>query len=235
MSPLGVGKRTTDSRGHRRKSRRRGRGENQAIRCPEGTCRAPGDHRVDVSRIPVDDDGVIGQGLGARASRGTTSTTALVRLDGVGVARRRGSVRWSERHRGRTGLCGGRRGRARRRRGRWLCEGGRCRWGRAGRLRRRRGHTWLCGGGRHKWGLTRRSSGRTCREGRHDSGGHRVGVEEHVELGERGCGRGRKGEIRLVENDVTRDEDSVGGEVETPISLMVGEVSEEDTASGAGG
>jgi hypothetical protein len=34
---------------------------------------------------------------------------------------------------------------------------------------------------------------------------------------------------------VTRDEDSVGGEVETPISLMVGEVSEEDTASGAGG
>jgi hypothetical protein len=52
-SPLGVGKRTTDSRGHRRKSRRRGRGENQAIRCLEDTCRAPGDHRVDVSRISV--------------------------------------------------------------------------------------------------------------------------------------------------------------------------------------
>jgi hypothetical protein len=69
----------------------------------------------------------------------------------------------------------------------------------------------------------------------HDSGGHRVGVEEHVELGERGCGRGGKGEIRLVKNDVTRDEDSVGGEVETPIPLMVGGVSEEDIASGAGG
>jgi hypothetical protein len=36
---------------------------------------------------------------------------------------------------------------------------------------------------------------------------------------ERGSGRGGKGEIRLVENDVTRDEDSVGGEVETPILL----------------
>jgi hypothetical protein len=51
----------------------------------------------------------------------------------------------------------------------------------------------------------------------------------------RGSGRGGKGEIRLVENDVTRDEDSVGGEVETPIPLMVGGVSDEDTASGAGG
>jgi hypothetical protein len=29
----------------------------------------------------------------------------------------------------------------------------------------------------------------------HDSGGHRVGVEEHVEFGERGNGRGGKGEI----------------------------------------
>jgi hypothetical protein len=43
-----------------------------------------GDHRVDVSRIPVDDDRVIGRGLGERANRGTMSTTALVRLDGVG-------------------------------------------------------------------------------------------------------------------------------------------------------
>jgi hypothetical protein len=78
--PLWVGKRTTDSCGYRRKSRRR-------IRWPKGTGCALGDHRVDVSRIPVDDDGVIGQGLGARASPGTASTTALVRLDGVGVAR----------------------------------------------------------------------------------------------------------------------------------------------------
>jgi hypothetical protein len=132
-SPLWVSKRTTDSHGRRRKSRRRGRGLNQVIRCPEDTCRAPGDHRVDASRIPVDDDRVIGRGLGARASWGTKSTTALVRLDGVGVARRWGSVHWCGRHRSRTGLCGRRRGQARRQRGHrgrtWLCEGGRRRWG----------------------------------------------------------------------------------------------------------
>jgi hypothetical protein len=34
---------------------------------------------------------------------------------------------------------------------------------------------------------------------------------------------------------VTRDEDSVGGEVKTPISLMIGRVTEEDTTSGARG
>jgi hypothetical protein len=32
-----------------------------------------------------------------------------------------------------------------------------------------------------------------------------------------------KGKIRLIENDVARDQDSVGGEVETPIPLMAGE------------
>jgi hypothetical protein len=68
-----------------------------------------------------------------------------------------------------------------------------------------------------------------------DSGRHRGGIEEHVELGERGSGRRRgKGEIQLVEDDVTRDEDSMWGEVEAPVPLMVGGVPEEDTASGAG-
>jgi hypothetical protein len=47
---------------------------------------------MDVSRIVVDDDGVIDRGLDARTSRGTASTTALVCLDGVGVARRRSGV-----------------------------------------------------------------------------------------------------------------------------------------------
>jgi hypothetical protein len=37
----------------------------------------------------MDDDGVIGQDLGAGTSRGTASTTTLVCLDGLGVARRR--------------------------------------------------------------------------------------------------------------------------------------------------
>jgi hypothetical protein len=36
---------------------------------------------VDVSRILVDNDGVIGRGLGARANRCTVTTAALVRLD----------------------------------------------------------------------------------------------------------------------------------------------------------
>jgi hypothetical protein len=36
----------------------------------------------------VDDDGVICQGVGERASWCTATTTWLVRLDGVGVARR---------------------------------------------------------------------------------------------------------------------------------------------------
>jgi hypothetical protein len=48
----------------------------------------------------------------------------------------------------------------------------------------------------------------------------------------RGGGRRGKGEIQLVEDDVTRDEDSVGREVKTPVPLMVGGVAEEDTASG---
>ena len=34
---------------------------------------------------------------------------------------------------------------------------------------------------------------------------------------------------------MTRDEDSVGGEVKTPIPLMIGRVAEEDTTSGARG
>jgi hypothetical protein len=41
--------------------------------------------------------------------------------------------------------------------------------------------------------------------------------------------------IRLIENDLTRNEDSVGGEVKTPITLMVGRVTEEDTTRKARG
>ena len=62
-----------------------------------------------------------------------------------------------------------------------------------------------------------------------------VEIEGHVEVGERSSGGGGKREVRLVENDVTRDEDSVGGKVKTPISLMIGRVTEEDTVSGARG
>jgi hypothetical protein len=83
-------------------------------------------------------------------------------------------------------------------------------------------------------GRTRRSGERTCKEWG-DSGGHKSGIEEDIEFSERCGGRSRgKGEIQLVEDDVARDENSMGGEVETPVPLMVGGVPEEDTASGAG-
>jgi hypothetical protein len=195
------------------------------IRWPKDTGRATGDHRMELSRIAVDDDGVINRGLGARTSRDTASTTALVCLDGVGVASRRSGVWWSGRCRCHAGLCGRRWGRARRQRGRrgrtwlrgggrrrgqrgrtWLCGGGRRRGRRGrtwlcggGRRRGRRGRTWLCGGGwcrghrgrtwqcgggRHRQGRARRRSGRT---------GHRIEIEEHVELGERGSGVEEKG------------------------------------------
>jgi hypothetical protein len=67
----------------------------------------------------------------------------------------------------------------------------------------------LCGGGRRRRGRAGWRGGRTCREGGYDSRGHKVEIEEHVELGQRGSGRRGKGEIQLVEDDVTRDEDFV--------------------------
>jgi hypothetical protein len=202
----------------------------------------------------MDDDGMIGRGLGVRANRRTATTATLVRLDGVGEAGQRGRTWQCERCRSRTGPGGRCRGRMRRRRGRrgrtWLCGGGwgrGCRvgrrggrrglTGRCGRARRRRrcrGRTRLCGGERRRRDRASRRGGRACREGWYDSGGHGVEIEGHVEVGERGSGRGGKGEIRLVEDDVTGDEDSVGREVKTPVPLMVWGVPEENTASGAG-
>jgi hypothetical protein len=85
--PLWVGKRTTDSRRYRRKSRRRGRRENQAIRRPKDTGRAPGDHRVDVSRMvqkaPVP-HGAVRETWGSRkAIEGTPRPHVVVRWKAV--------------------------------------------------------------------------------------------------------------------------------------------------------
>jgi hypothetical protein len=130
----------------------------ERIRGPKDTCRAPGDHWVDVVRIPMDDDEMIDRGLGARANR---RTAALVRLDGVGEVRRRGRTWQCGRHRSRTGPSGRCRGRMRRRRGHrghmWLCGGGWHRGGGGGARRRggRRGLTRRCGGGGRRWGRTR--------------------------------------------------------------------------------
>jgi hypothetical protein len=62
-------------------------------------------------------------------------------------------------------------------------------------------------------------------------GGNRIGLEEWVEIG--GCGGACKGKHIFVEDDVTRDDDAVGGEVQTPIPLVVRGVAEEEAASGA--
>jgi hypothetical protein len=130
---------------------------------------------------------------------------------------------------GRARRRGGRRGLAR------LCEGGERRRRRARRRRGRRGRTRLCGGERRRRGRAGRRGGRTYREGWYASGPPAVEIEGHVEVGERGSGRrGGKGEIRLVEDDVTGDKDSVGREVKTLVPLMVWGVAEEDTSSGAG-
>jgi hypothetical protein len=47
-------------------------------------------------------------------------------------------------------------------------------------------------------------------------------------------GQGREGEICLIKNNVPRDDDVVGGEIETPVAFVIGGVSEENTSSGLG-
>ena len=39
----------------------------------------------------------------------------------------------------------------------------------------------------------------------------------------------RERKSRLVEDDMTRDDDTVGGEVETPVAFVIGGVADEDT------
>jgi hypothetical protein len=45
--------------------------------------------------------------------------------------------------------------------------------------------------------------------------------------------QGREGEICLIKN-VSGDDDIVGGEIKTPVTFVVSEVSEENTSGGAG-
>jgi hypothetical protein len=47
--------------------------------------------------------------------------------------------------------------------------------------------------------------------------------------------RGSEGEDCLIKDNMPGDDDVVGGEIETLISFVVSEVSEEDTTSGPGG
>jgi hypothetical protein len=52
-----------------------------------------------------------------------------------------------------------------------------------------------------------------------------------LEIG--GWGGASKGKHILVEDDVTRDDDAVGGEVQTPIPLVVRGVAKEEATGGA--
>jgi hypothetical protein len=67
--------------------------------------------------------------------------------------------------------------------------------------------------------------------GRLGGGGDQIGLEEGVEIS--GSGGASKGKHILIEDDVTRDDDAVGGEVQTPIPLVVRGVAKEETSGGA--
>jgi hypothetical protein len=61
--------------------------------------------------------------------------------------------------------------------------------------------------------------------------GNRIRLKKRVEIG--GWGGASKGKHIFFENDVTRDEYAVGGEVKTLIPFMFRGVTEEKVASGA--
>jgi hypothetical protein len=78
---------------------------------------------------------------------------------------------------------------------------------------------------------------RRGRRGRawHDHGSNRVCIKDDVIL--RGGGNKRRfgeREVILVEDDVMRDKNTVTGEVQTPVPLVIRGVPEKDTTSGTG-
>jgi hypothetical protein len=65
----------------------------------------------------------------------------------------------------------------------------------------------------------------TAQGGAPGVGGNQIGLEEGVEIG--GWGGASKGKHIFVKDDVTRDDDAVGGEVQTPVPLVVRRVAKE--------
>jgi hypothetical protein len=61
--------------------------------------------------------------------------------------------------------------------------------------------------------------------------GARIRLKEGAEIG--GWGGASKGKHIFVEDDVTRDDDAMGGEIKTSIPLVVRGVAKEEAASGA--
>jgi hypothetical protein len=69
-----------------------------------------------------------------------------------------------------------------------------------------------------------RGAGNGARRGT-GGGGNQIGLEEGVEIG--GWGGASKGKHIFVKDDVTRDDDAVGGEVQTPVPLVIRRVAKE--------
>jgi hypothetical protein len=47
-------------------------------------------------------------------------------------------------------------------------------------------------------------------------------------------GRDSEGEVCLIKNNMSKDDDVIGGETETPAAFVIGRVSEEGTSVGSG-
>ena len=98
--------------------------------------------------------------------------------------------------------------------------------GHRGRAWRSRDHRQWC------W-----CAGKTCgeRKDRYRWLNHRVSRKQGLQLGvRRRCGGGEVGEIRLVKDDVSGDQDAARGEVKASVPLVVRGVPKEHTTSRAG-
>jgi hypothetical protein len=45
-------------------------------------------------------------------------------------------------------------------------------------------------------------------------------------------GRGNKGEVCLIKNNMSGDDDIIGGEIEIPVAFVIGRVSKEGSSGG---
>ncbi|KAG2631805.1 hypothetical protein PVAP13_2NG048250 [Panicum virgatum] len=256
-TPVRIRQGVADRGGYRKDPRLSlGGGESRGLRR-----HPPSHHGMDMPRIPMDDGRVVHRRLGSRGSRWRRRRRQLRwrrRRSFRSRRRRRCRHRTTPVHLHRLSVPRRRRCRRRTTPGHLhrLSVPRRCRErhrGRAWRSRRHRvrarhdrrsgGRTWRdCG----HWGRARRSrdhreqcqcTGKTCRE-RTDRKrwlNHRVSRKQRLQLGvRRRCGGGGVGEIRLVKDDVSGDQDAARGEVKASVPLVVRGVTKKHTTSRAG-
>jgi hypothetical protein len=237
-------------------SARRSSCQDQPVDGAENASSAPSHHRVDVPGVAVDGDRVVNGRLGANrrnveggwrgrlaaviddggvgepgrarcrarvgGRRGSGGAAAMVDECGVGEA--------SRGRRGRTWRRRGRRGRAWRRRGRrgraWRrrVDGATRGAGRIDRAARGAGRVDGAARGTEEVVVAARGAGNGARRGAGGGGG--VGSDSRRESRSVGGGAS-KGKHIFIEDDMTRDDDAVGGEVQTPVPLVVRRVAEE--------